>query len=209
MSSSLKLIGSAQFRSFRNLWMLEELGLAYTHVPARPHSEEANAANPLGKIPTLVDGEFTMNESAAINTYLGDRYGGTSGLVPVPGTFERGRYEQVVTMLQSELDAQGLWIHRKHEALGHIFGTIPDAVAHAKSHSAKVVKVLADTIAASGGPYLLGPGFSAADIMCVHCLNWADAIGWVDEWHESNAGLKQYAELCRSREAYVRAKQLP
>ena len=29
-------------------------------------------------------------------------------------------------------------------------------------------------------PYLLGPSFTAADILLVHCLNWAEAIGWLD-----------------------------
>jgi hypothetical protein len=34
--AELKLISGAAFRTFRNLWMLEELGVPYTHVPAMP-----------------------------------------------------------------------------------------------------------------------------------------------------------------------------
>jgi len=186
--------------------MLEEIGTPYVHVPVQPHSTEIRQINPLGKIPALVDGNFSMSESAAINTYLGDRYGKAFALVPPGGTLERGRYDQIVMMIQCELDSQGLWIHRKHEALGQIFGNIPEAVAHARKHSAKIVKCLVEGMS---GQYLLGSGFSAADILFVHCLDWARSIGWLDEWEISNADLKPYAERCRSRVAYQRAKALP
>ena len=70
----LTLYGSAMFRPLRNVWMLEEMGIPYEHVPARPRSKEAGAVNPFAKIPTLVDGAMVMYESVAINTHLGDRY---------------------------------------------------------------------------------------------------------------------------------------
>ena len=41
------------FRSFRNLWMLEELEVDYTHVPALPRSEEALKHNPFGAAASL------------------------------------------------------------------------------------------------------------------------------------------------------------
>jgi glutathione S-transferase len=79
--------------------MLEELGVAYEHAVVGPHSAEAREGSPFGKIPSLVDGEdFLMYESAAINTYLGDKFRGRDGkadLVPAAGTRERGRYEQL------------------------------------------------------------------------------------------------------------------
>ena len=34
--SGITLIGSARFRPQRNIWMLEELGVDYSHVPAFP-----------------------------------------------------------------------------------------------------------------------------------------------------------------------------
>jgi glutathione S-transferase len=51
-------------RSFRPLWTLEEMGLAYYL-----------ALNPLGTIPLLIDGETRMTESAAICQYLATKYG--------------------------------------------------------------------------------------------------------------------------------------
>ena len=111
-----------------------------------------------------MDGGVAIAESAAINTYLGDKFRGREGyadLVPEAGTIQRGRYEQQVMVVMAELDAQGLWIHRKHEALGHIFGEIPQAVAHAKQHVQKVIEVLEADLR-SNGPYLCGTSFSAA-----------------------------------------------
>lgn len=68
-------------RSFRPLWALEELGLAYElHVlpfPPRVRAPEYLAVNPLGTIPALRDGETFMTESAAILQYLVTRYGPT------------------------------------------------------------------------------------------------------------------------------------
>lgn len=68
-------------RSFRALWALEEMGLAYTlHTmpfPPRFRVPEYLEANPLGTIPLLVDGETRMTESSAIPHYLATRYGPT------------------------------------------------------------------------------------------------------------------------------------
>ena len=80
---TLKLIGPTMFRSFRCVWMLEELNVPYQHVLAKPASAIAKQFHPQGKIPILVDGDFVVYESAAINTYLGTKYPEASNLVPL------------------------------------------------------------------------------------------------------------------------------
>ena len=218
MSSGLKLIGATGFRTFRNVWMLEELGVAYDHAAVGPHSAEAREGSPFGKIPSLIDGDFAMYESAAINTYLGDKFRGREGkadLVPAAGTRDRGRYEQLTMCIQAELDAQGLWIHRKHEALAHLFGECPAAVAHAKAHSARTVGILAGELRQQGGPFLLGRDFSAADILFVHCCNWAEVIGWGEAWtgaleQDGDANMQalaSYLARCRARPAFERTRE--
>uniref|UniRef100_A0A7R9ZWP7 Glutathione transferase n=1 Tax=Pyrodinium bahamense TaxID=73915 RepID=A0A7R9ZWP7_9DINO len=209
---TLTLVGHAAFRPFRNVWMLEELGVPYEYVPCRPRSREAQRFSPLGKVPALQDGDFVMYESAAINTYLGDKFRSTAAaeLVPPAGTKERGRYEQLISFIITEVDAQGLWIHRKHEALPEqfkgMFTAIPEAVSVAKAHFAQVVGVLAADLQRSGEPFLLGRGFSAADILFVHCLQWAKDIAWLPlQDADTNAILTGYMELCESREAHGRA----
>jgi glutathione S-transferase len=74
-------------RSFRALWALEEMGLAYRlHLlpfPPRVLQPEYLEQNPLGTIPLLIDGEVRMTESAAIPQYLATRYGPSSLAVGV------------------------------------------------------------------------------------------------------------------------------
>jgi glutathione S-transferase len=61
-------------RSFRPLWMLEELGLRYQlkiwPFPPREHARDFLALNPLGTVPLFIDGDVRMTESAAICQYL-------------------------------------------------------------------------------------------------------------------------------------------
>ncbi|MDQ0570391.1 glutathione S-transferase [Variovorax paradoxus] len=65
-------------RSFRPLWMLEEIGLSYElqmlPFPPRVLSRSYLELNPLGTVPMLSDGAMRMTESAAICQYLAARF---------------------------------------------------------------------------------------------------------------------------------------
>jgi len=62
-------------RSFRVLWMLEELGLAYElrmlAFPPRVHHKDFLALNPRGTVPLFVDGAVRMTESPTPDVGLG------------------------------------------------------------------------------------------------------------------------------------------
>jgi glutathione S-transferase len=70
-----EVIGGVKSRTLRVLWMLEEIGQPYTHVPALPQSDEVTRFSPAGKIPLLVADGVPISDSVAIMTYLGDRHG--------------------------------------------------------------------------------------------------------------------------------------
>ena len=93
-------------RSFRALWALEEMGLAYRlHLlpfPPRIRQPDYLEQNPLGTIPLLIDGDVRMTESAAIPQYLATRYGPTPLAVGV-GEHDYGLW----------LD----WLHRSEATL--------------------------------------------------------------------------------------------
>ncbi|SIR38769.1 Glutathione S-transferase [Aromatoleum tolulyticum] len=65
-------------RSFRPLWMLEELGLPYElkvlPFPPRLEAQPYLEVNALGTIPAFFDGATRMTESAAICHYLAARH---------------------------------------------------------------------------------------------------------------------------------------
>jgi glutathione S-transferase len=76
----LRLYGTPQTRTFRPLWMLEELGISYELVKTDFANGDTRtpgflAINPNGHVPALVDGELTLFESLAINLYLAEKYG--------------------------------------------------------------------------------------------------------------------------------------
>jgi glutathione S-transferase len=77
----ITLYHCAAARSFRPLWMLEELKLPYDlkmlPFPPRVLARDYLKLNPLGTVPLLIDGETRMTESAAIMQYLATRYGPT------------------------------------------------------------------------------------------------------------------------------------
>lgn len=78
----MELYHCVDARSFRALWMLEEMALPYElHLlpfPPRVLQPDFLEVNPLGTVPLLVDGDLRMTESAAIPHYLATRYGPTS-----------------------------------------------------------------------------------------------------------------------------------
>src|SRR6516225_10098089 len=76
---SLRVYGVARTRAFRALWIAEELGIAYEHVPVEIGEEGARtpeflALNPNGRLPVIVDGDFVLSESLAITLYLAKKY---------------------------------------------------------------------------------------------------------------------------------------
>ncbi len=74
----MKLYHCADARSLRPLWALEELGADYELVnmafPPRAAYPGYLGINPLGTVPTFVDGEVTLSESTGICHYLGDKF---------------------------------------------------------------------------------------------------------------------------------------
>ncbi|MEO7787709.1 MAG: glutathione S-transferase family protein [Sphingomicrobium sp.] len=75
------LYGHPFSRAHRVMWMLRELGLPFEHVPTDfihggTRTDAFRAVNPNGRVPALVDGQFTLFESLAINLYLARRQRG-------------------------------------------------------------------------------------------------------------------------------------
>ena len=76
-------------------WMLEECGADYDTVGVRFGAEMKapayRAINPMGKVPALTHGDTILTETAAILTWLAERYP-EKALIPAAGSDARGEY---------------------------------------------------------------------------------------------------------------------
>ena len=73
----IKLYYAPRTRSVRIAWLLEELGLPYAleRVEFQPPARDFFVQKtPLGKLPTIEDGDVVMGESGAIVEYILERY---------------------------------------------------------------------------------------------------------------------------------------
>src|SRR5450631_4603236 len=69
--SDLEIIGVPQSNFVRTVRIVcEEKAVPYRLTPGRPRSPEVKAIHPLGKIPVMRHGEFSLCESKAIATYI-------------------------------------------------------------------------------------------------------------------------------------------
>ena len=193
-----KVIGSRASRGLRVLWMLEELGQPYEHVPAKPRSDEALAANPSGKIPALeVDGE-TITDSVAIMTYLADRHG---ALTYGAGTLERARQDALTLMILDEVEAL-IWMAARHSFVLPEEQRMPEVK---KSLKWEYEQVLPRLEAALTGPFLTGEMMTISDMLLAHCLSWAERAGFA----EAPAKLADLRARMEARDAFQRVLAMP
>lgn len=85
----LTIYGTPRSRTMRTLWMVEELGLPYEHVPIGwddpwLKTPEFLRLNPAGAVPTIDHDGFALGESLAINLYLAKAFAsaGSASLYP-------------------------------------------------------------------------------------------------------------------------------
>ena len=186
-----KVVGSRASRVFRVLWMLEEIGAPYTHIPASARSDEVKAINPSGKIPVLVIDDVTITDSVAIMTYLGDVYG---VLTHSPGTLDRARQDALTLQILDEIDS-ALWIAARHSFILPVDKRIPEIKPAMKLDYAQNLARLSEQFE---GPFLMGDRLTIPDILLTHCLRWAE----IAKFPEPNAKMADYKARMEAREAY-------
>jgi glutathione S-transferase len=161
------VIGTVKSRALRVLWMLEELGQPYDHIPASPRSEDARRHNPSGKIPALlVDGQ-AITDSVAIMTYLGDRHG---ALTHPAGTLDRARQDAFTNLINDEFDAI-LWMAGRHSFVLPEEMRLPAIKESLRWEFDRSQTRLGDTL--GDKPFLMGDTITIPDLVLAHCMRWA------------------------------------
>jgi len=196
----IKLYFAPRTRSVRILWLLEELELPYELARvefAAPADRFFAQQTPLGKLPTIEDGDVVMCESGAIVEYILERYGG-GRLAPPVGSRERAAFLQ--------------WLHFAESTAFPPLGILVWLTLYredGQDHTAIIESARART--ATGLDFLerelgeneyLAGDFSAADIMMGFTLSAARVLGVLDDRYPK---LNGYLARLEARPAFQKA----
>ena len=189
-------------RSFRVLWMLEEMQLSYElkmlPFPPRVFAKEFLSLNPLGTIPLMIDGETRMTESSGICHYLGTSHGPTPLIVtadePAHGAFLNWMYFSDATLTFP----QALVLrYSRFEPEARRSPQV--ATDYAKWFLGRLRAVEAAT---AEEKMLAADRFTAADIVVGYALWLAEKIGLAKDFGPNVAA---YWRRLQQREGYNRA----
>ena len=178
-------------------WMLEETGAPYrTEVLEYGTTMKAPAylaVNPMGKVPAIRHGDVVVTEAAAICAYLADAFP-EAGLAPPPG--ERGPYYRWLFFAAGPVEYAvsnrflGLEVPGDMEAMiGYgTFAAVMDALEGA----------------VSGGDYVAGERFSAADVYVGSHIGWGLQMQSI----EKRPAFEEYWARLSGRDAYRKALEM-
>jgi GST-like protein len=134
-------------------------------------------ANPLAQVPVLQlpSGEV-MTESAAMTLHLAD-LAGRDDLVPGPQAGERAAFLRWLIFIVANIYPAVSYYDRAQDFLPE--PAAAEAFRRAVDARRKLLwRQFGEAVAARGGPWALGPRFSALDIFVAVMVNWRPGRAW-------------------------------
>lgn len=173
-------------------WMLEETGEPYDTVLVdwRDKPDALLAANPIGKVPTIVHDGAVVSEAAAICAYLADAF---PAAALAPQGSERAPYWRWMFFAAGPLEAAMM-----DKALGVAIPAEREAMVGYASF-ARAVDALEVAVAAH--EYIAGDRFTAADVYVGSAVAWFTQFGML----EKRETFMRYLDRLRERPAWQRA----
>lgn len=179
-------------RALTTDWMLRELDAPHEQIvvdfaAGDNDAPDYRAINPMGKVPTLVDGDVVITETAAICAYLADKFA-DKGLAPPVGSTERGRYYRYLFLPSAVIEPQ------LSLTAGGVENSAPQSVGWGD-----MPRVL-DTIEAMTPEtgWALGDPFTTADVVFGGTLAFSTRFDWM----KPSPKVTAYVERIRARPAY-------
>lgn len=189
------VIGPVQSRTLRVIWMLEELGQPYDHVPALPQSDSVVQINPAGKVPVLIYDGTPITDLTAIMTFLADRHGKMTLSQPARWS---ARQDSLTQFLLDEFDA-ALWLAARHSFV------LPEELRLSAIKNTlrwEFEKSQKQLIHRMGeGDFVIGDQMTVPDIILAHCLIWALTA----KFRVIEPRLSKFLAQMRERPAFRRA----
>lgn len=197
MNPTITLYTNPWSRSAIVHWMLEEVGVPYQTVVldygTTMKSAEYLALNPMGKVPTLKDGNEVITECPAICAYLADKYP-EAGLAPALDQradyyrwlfFAAGPLEQAVSL--ASLGFQPSAEEQQRLGCGQL-STVLDTLAEAVRDR----------------EFIAGSTFTAADVYVGSHIGWGLQFGTIDDRPE----FVDYWQRLSKRPAHKRSEEV-
>ncbi|OUR95245.1 hypothetical protein A9Q84_15495 [Halobacteriovorax marinus] len=200
----ITLYGSAKTSAGRCFWCLEEAGIEYQTKSINFRENEHKSAeflkvNPNGKIPALLDDDYTIWESSAINFYLAEAY--------KPELLGANAKEKGLVHQWSTWSMVDLQVPMIDAFIQLIF--VPDERRDFKVIEKALAKLPAmmDTIELrlQGSEYLAGSEFTLADLHVISVIDICETIKFDLSKYEK---ISAWQTKIRNRSAYKKFKEL-
>ena len=200
----MKLYHCADARSLRPLWALEELGADYELVnmafPPRATYPGYLNINPLGTVPTFVDGDVTLTESTGICHYLGEKFAPTDLRVdpaePAYGEYLNWMYRSDATLTFPQT------IVLRYTRLEPKERRLPQA---AEDYTVWYLSRLRSVEAAlEDREFLCAGRFTMADIAVHYALFLGETLGLAERYKPRS---RDYLERLKERPALRKARE--
>jgi len=180
-------------RAITTDWMLKELDIEHEQIIidyADTNSNAFRSINPMGKLPVLVDGDTVITETAAICTYLADKYI-EKGLAPAIDSLERASYYRYLFIAGNTIEPALTLAHAKLEhpepkTAG--WGDMPRVLATIEAMTPE-------------SDWAIGKQFSAADVVFGGLLDFSKTFGLL----EVSPKVVAYIERIQERPAYQKS----
>ena len=200
----MKLYHCADARSLRPLWALEELGADYELInmafPPRSTYPGYLSINPLGTVPTFVDGTVTLTESTGICHYLGEKFAPTDLRVdpaePAYGEYLNWMYRSDATLTFPQT------IVLRYTRLEPMERRLPQA---AEDYIVWYLSRLRSVEAAlEDREFLCAGRFTMADIAVHYALFLGETLGLAERYKPRS---RDYLERLKERPAFRKARE--
>ena len=205
----LTIYGVYRSRASRNIWLANELGIPFKHVPVIQHDRlpDARAAgaplntrspeflkiNPNARIPSIDDDGLVMYESLAINLYLAKKHGGPLAPATVAEDGEMGMWA-----LWAATEVEPHSINIVYHRVGNPKGPKNPQIADAAVEALRGPFAVLDKALARNG-FLVGGRFTVADINVAEIVRYAQPA---PELFEAAPRVKSWIAACQARPAY-------
>jgi glutathione S-transferase len=206
----LTIYGVYRSRASRIIWLANELGLPFRHVPViqanrlkDPTAADAPlntlspafmTINPSGQIPAVDDDGFVLNESLAMTLYLARKHGGPMAPADVR---EEGR--MIAWTLFAATECEPHTIQILYNRVGKPPAERDEALALASIEKLRRPFSVLEKALAAGNGWLVGGRFTVADINVAEVMRYAMPS---PELMDAHPAIKAWLAACHARPAF-------